>query len=118
MRIKLTPEQEKKYVLSRDIISILNKHKGDEMLDLLEGYLVNMLEETAELFSRELLLGHISVPSPTEWDDWTDEEKLILFDRQDINQKIVTLSQEKMTAVEEEEKSLNELYPVGEGVIN
>ena len=117
MKIKLTPEQERKYVLAKAIINLWNKYTGEARLEALEKYLIELMEDTADLFSRELLLGHVSLCSPTEWDDWTDEEKSILFDRQDVVQKMVLLSKTKTTPVEEE-RSLEEMFEVGEGLVN
>lgn len=109
-KIKLTEEQEKEYPLSKDVIDIFNTYSGEELLDNLEAYVMEACSYSAEALNKQLLLGTVCLYGPEDFDDWTDEEKLTLFDRWAIIDKLVALSKYEllMNKVEDEEEEEKE----------
>jgi len=121
-KIKLTEEQEKEYPFSKDIIEIFNTYSGDELLDSLEAYVMDACSYSAEALNKQLLLGTVCLYGPEEFDDWTDEEKLALFDRWAIVDKLVALSKyeliSKQLDEEEEEEKEDPNRNNGKGMIS
>ena len=112
-KITLTEEQEKEYIFAKDIIELINKYKGEELLKNIDAYICESMEYAAELFAKEILLGHTSLVSPDEWDDWTEKEKEELFNRWGVIDKLVYYSKLKLQKEEKEDD-----YNYGGGLIN
>lgn len=91
-KINLTEEQKKEHVFAADIIEIFNKYKDEELLENLDDYVSEACSFSAETLNKQLLLGTVYLLGPEEFDDWTDEEKLVMFDRWDIVNKLIALS--------------------------
>lgn len=89
---KIADEQRKKYPFAADIMDIIDKYKDEELLENLESYALDIMSESADMLNKQLLLGTVGLYGPSEWDDWTDEEKLEMFDRWDIIEKMIALS--------------------------
>jgi len=91
-KIVLTDEQKEKHVFASDIIELFNKYEDEDLLENIDDYVGEACSLSAETLNKQLLLGTVCLYGPNEWDDWTDEEKLLLFDRWDIIDKLVALS--------------------------
>ena len=100
----MTEEQEKKYPFAKDVVEILNSYEDEELLENLEDYVMEACSYSAEMLNKEILLGEISLMSPSEWDDWTDDEKIRLFDRWDIVDRLIALSKVEMLRTQEKEE--------------
>ena len=95
-KIKLTEEQEKEHPFAKELIELFNKYSGDELLESLDAYVLEVCSYSADMLNKQVLLGETALYGPDEWDDWTKEEKLKLFDRWDIINRIVALSKAEM----------------------
>lgn len=120
----MTEKDRKKYPFATDILDIMDKYKDDDLLENLEMYVLDSLTYAADIFNKQLLLGEVSLFPPHEFDDWTDDEKLVLFDRWRVIDDMVALSKlgkiQKIMAkdteedLEEEDPNTNN----GEGMVN
>ena len=94
--IKLTDEQKEKYPYIQDLLNLIEKLNKkmtlDEKLRQIEDYLEFCEEFAVERYVKGVLLGTNEIPTPTEMDYWSDEEKLKLFDRWDTINKLHALS--------------------------
>jgi len=117
-KIKLTREQGETYPFAADIINIFNSYSGEELLENLEEYVLEGYSISAETFNKEILLGTISLLSPDEWDDWSDEEKIKLFDRWSIIDRLVALSKLGLLEKKEEPTDEDPKNNNGKGMVN
>ena len=118
-KLNFTEEQLKKYTFAKELIEIFNKYSGEELLECLDNYCMGCMEYADDTICKALLLGDINIPEPTDYDDWTDEEKLRLFDRWDIVNKLVIYSsvgklREEDDDDDEEDPTMNN----GEGMVS
>ena len=92
MNIELTDELKSEHPFAYDIIKILKETNEEDLLEALDYYVSDILSYSADLLNKEILLGEVALYPPNEWDDWTDDEKLALFDRWDVINRLVALS--------------------------
>ena len=94
--IKLTDEQKEKYSYLQDLLNLIEgldkKMTLEEKLRTVEDYLEFCEEYALERYIKGVLLGTNEIPLPEEFEDWTDKEKLQLFDRWSLINRMHTLS--------------------------
>lgn len=120
-KLNFTEEQLKKYPFAKELIEIFSKYSGEELLECLDDYCMGCIEYADDTICKALLLGDISLPEPNDYDDWTREEKIRLFDRWDIVNKLVIYSSIGKLKQVDSEDEVEEIDPTmnnGEGMVN
>lgn len=107
--IKLTDEQKEKYPYIQDLLNMIEKLDKrlslEDKLRTIEDYLEFCEDYAVEKYVKGVLMGTNEIPLPTELEYWDDKEKLKLFDRWEIINRMHALSLfEALNAKEEQDE--------------